>query len=52
MSTDWVDDSDEVFDAQYKKYCQIVGQKTSGSTSEWTHIPVERITDLNNGYAA
>jgi hypothetical protein len=48
MSNDWVEDSDEGFDAQYKKYCQIVGKKTS----EWTHIPAGRITDLNNGYAA
>lgn len=25
---DWIDQEDEKFDAQYKKYCQIVGQKT------------------------
>jgi hypothetical protein len=49
---DMVPDSDEKFDAKYKKYCQIVTQKTSGSSPEWTHVPAARVTELNNGYAA
>jgi hypothetical protein len=48
---DWIPDADPEFDAQYKKYCQVVNQKTSGSPPEWTHIPAARVTDLTTGYA-
>jgi hypothetical protein len=51
-SDDIVPDADVEFDAKYKKYCQVVNQKTTGSTPEWTHIPVSRRTDLTDGYAS
>jgi hypothetical protein len=48
---DWVPQGDAEFDGHYKKYCQIVNQKTGGAAPEWTHIPVARVKELNDGYA-
>jgi hypothetical protein len=48
---DKIPNEDAAFDAYYKSYCQLVGQRTSGATPEWTHVPAARVTDLNSGYA-
>jgi hypothetical protein len=49
--SDFIPAKEAEFDAFFKKYCQIVSQKTTGSNPEWTHIPAGRITELNSGYA-
>jgi hypothetical protein len=49
---DWVPGPDAEFDAFFKKYCQAVGVYTSGSSPVWTHIPADRVTELNAAYAA
>jgi hypothetical protein len=48
---DWILGPDEEFDAQYKKYCQVVSKNTSGATPVWPHIPAARVTELLDGYA-
>jgi hypothetical protein len=48
---DIIPDADPEFDGKYKKYCQIVGQRTSGANPAWTHVPASRVKDLNDGYA-
>jgi hypothetical protein len=51
MSNDFIPAGDAEFDAFFKRYCQIVTQKTSGGSPAWTHIPAARVTELNNAYA-
>jgi hypothetical protein len=35
----------------YKNTCQYVNVKCTGTTPEWTHIPADERTALNDGYA-
>jgi hypothetical protein len=48
---DWIPRPDPEFDAFFKKYCQMVSQNTSGSSPVWSHIPADRVTELNTAYA-
>jgi hypothetical protein len=51
MSHDWVPDADAAFDALYEKYCRVVNLRTAGPTPAWPHVPPERVTELNDGFA-
>jgi hypothetical protein len=50
MSNDWIPAKDAEFDIFFKRYCQYVNEKCTGSTPEWTHIPTARRSDLNGAY--
>jgi hypothetical protein len=50
-SKNWVPRPDVEFDAFFKKYCQGVTLYTSGGTPIWTHVPADRVTELNGAYA-
>jgi hypothetical protein len=51
MSTSFIPSNAAAYNIFYKNICQYVAQMTSGTPPKWTHIPADRITALNDGYA-
>jgi hypothetical protein len=48
-----VPSSDEGFDKRFLLITQVVGKKTAGgNAAEWTHIPAEKVQELDGGYAS
>jgi hypothetical protein len=50
--SDYIPGPEAEFDAFFKRYCQIVAQKTINDAPVWTHIPADRIAELNGALAA
>jgi hypothetical protein len=49
---DPIPQGDEEYNKFFKNICQYVNQKCTGSPPEWTHIPADARTALNDDYAA
>jgi hypothetical protein len=47
---DFIPAGDRAFDEFFGRYCQVVDRKTSGARPDWTHIPQDRITELNDRF--
>jgi hypothetical protein len=46
----FVPTKDAEFDEFFEYYCRYVDLKTGGNKPEWTHIPSDRKTDLDNAF--
>jgi hypothetical protein len=49
-SRDYIPKNDAVFNVWFKNLYQYVGQKTSGASPEWTHIPKDAVEELGAAY--
>jgi hypothetical protein len=47
----WIPRSDAIFDAFLANYCQGVDRYTTGIHPVWTHVPLDRVTELSTAYA-
>jgi hypothetical protein len=52
MAKDYIPNNDAAFDTWFKFLNQYVAGKCGGSKPEWTHIPVDARTGMNNAYTA
>jgi hypothetical protein len=46
--SDYIPAKDADFDAFFNNLCQYVGDRTGGNVPQWTHIPPEARTNLND----